>query len=179
MPTLPIAVESRIVHVPCALPAEFQVGVYIPGRGVQGFFVELSSRNPALVRVLQVDSDGPLLTDEWASKVDSSVNACLADILRRLGLDPVTREPNSELAEKDARILSLIAKAQDGEQAAKDSSEEANALLPGFAQIDVRGDSRAVSLLNAYIDSVIDAVQAEQEDRAEAEAAGHGLHASP
>lgn len=176
MPTLPIAIESRVVHVPCALPSEFQVGVSMGGT-VVGFAVELTSRDPLTAQVKGVECDTALLLSAHDSlKARAAAEVSLSFILRRLGLDPFTRQPAPVLEEGAARILPLIAKAQEGEQEAKDSAEEANALLPGFAQIDVRGHSRAVSLLEAYIDSVIDAVQAEQEDRAEAEA-GQGQHA--
>lgn len=182
MPTLPIAVEGRTVHVPCALPAEFQVVVCLSGH-VVGFAVELSGRDPLTAKVADFDNhDGLSLTVDQIEKVFAVAEAAFSSILQRLGLDPVTRQPAPVVEESAHRVLALIAKAYEAEEQMLQSALEARNLLPGTGRPILRSSQMAEALLEHYTDSVVDAVQAEQEDRAEAERQGYEAakqHASP
>lgn len=154
------------------------MGVCLSGH-VIGFAVELTSRDPLTAKVKEVDCDHALLLSATSTlKARAAAEYCLAGILRRLGLAPVTREPQ-EADGPAGTLLRLIAVAQEGEDAAYGAATDARQLLPEGVRPHIYGTSRAVTLLESYIDSVIDAVQAEQEDRAEAEAAEQGVHASP
>lgn len=201
MHTLPILVPGRTepVTVPCELPPDFFVDVFLPSRGgLRRFDVVLTTSNPIEAEVGSVTlsrpesdprlsmGDGYEVDSDEQQRADEAAADVLSGTLYFLGLNPGPRTP---VAENAPPALRAIARAWVAEEDAvslqsrmcslllsaglHNADRDAYALVPDLASAKGRAASPACEALRGYVAHALDAAVEAQRAKAEAQQANH------